>query len=122
MELFQNLGYSYYCGLDIGRDYKNHLFKLDLDNLYGINNSLNRDAIDKVIETIGDFGVGSFEDKNNGFMDYLQYYMMGKFRKVLGEIIMIDRYSQQHAHLNLCYLNQLECYITYQKTTFKNCN
>ena len=74
VELFQNLGYSHYCGPDIGRDYKNPLFKLDLDNLYGINNSLNRDAIDKVIETIGDFGVGSFEDKNNGFMDYLQYY------------------------------------------------
>ena len=53
VELFQNLGYSYYCGLDIGRDYKNHLFKLDLDNLYGINNSLNGMLLIKLLKLLG---------------------------------------------------------------------
>ena len=39
IELFQSLGYSHYYGPDIERDYKNPLFKLDLDNLYSINRS-----------------------------------------------------------------------------------
>ena len=72
MELFQSLGYSHYYGPDVERDYKNPLFKLDLDNLYRINSSLNRNAVDKAIEIIEDFGIGSLEDKNNKFMDYLQ--------------------------------------------------
>ena len=72
VELFQSLGYSHYYGPDVERDYKNPLFKLDLDNLYRINSSLNRNAVDKAIEIIEDFGIGSLEDKNNKFMDYLQ--------------------------------------------------
>ena len=72
MELCQSLGYSHYYGPDVERDYKNPLFKLDLDNLYRINSSLNRNAVDKAIEIIEDFGIGSLEDKNNKFMDYLQ--------------------------------------------------
>ena len=72
IELFQNLGYAYYYGPEIERDYKNPLFIDDLHNLYSINSDLDREAVDKTIETIQDFGIGSLEDKNNKFMDYLQ--------------------------------------------------
>ena len=56
IELFQNLGYNHYYGPDVDRDYKNPLFKLDLENLYNINDSLDKSAVDKAIETIQDFG------------------------------------------------------------------
>lgn len=72
IELFQSLGYNHYYGPDIERDYKNPLFKLDLENLYKINKNLNSEAIDKAIEVIQDFGIGSLEDINSKFMDYLQ--------------------------------------------------
>ena len=72
MELFQDLGYTYYYGPEVDRVYKNPLFVPDLDNLYRINRSLDRNAVDKAIETIQDFGIGSLEDKNNKFMEYLQ--------------------------------------------------
>ena len=72
IELFQGLGYSYYYGPEVERDHKNPLFIPDLDNLYRINSSLDKNAINKAIETIGDFGIGSLEDKNNKFMEYLQ--------------------------------------------------
>ncbi|MBR3113962.1 MAG: type I restriction endonuclease subunit R [Methanobrevibacter sp.] len=72
IELFQNLGYDHYYGPDVDRDYKNPLFINDLENLYIINRSLDKSAVDKAIETIQDFGIGSLEDKNNNFMEYLQ--------------------------------------------------
>ena len=49
IELFQELGYAYYYGPDVERDYKNPLFMSDLDNLYDINDSLDNEAIDKAI-------------------------------------------------------------------------
>ena len=72
IELFQELGYAYYYGPDVERDYKNPLFMSDLDNLYDINDSLDNEAIDKAIEIIQDFGIASLEDKNDKFMSYLQ--------------------------------------------------
>ena len=72
IELFQNLGYNHYYGPNIDRNYKNPLFKSDLENLYRINKSLDSEAIDKTIEIIEDFGIGSLEEKNNKFMDYIQ--------------------------------------------------
>lgn len=72
IELFQELGYAYYYGPDVERDYKNPLFMSDLDNLYDINDSLDNEAIDKAIEIIQDFGIGSLEDKNDKFISYLQ--------------------------------------------------
>ena len=72
MELFQTLGYSDYYGPDIERDYKNPLFKQDLENLHRINKSLDSEAVDKTIESIQDLGIGSLEDLNNKFMDYVQ--------------------------------------------------
>ena len=72
MELFQSLGYTGYYGPDIERDYKDPLFRQDLENLYRINRSLDSEAVSKAIETIQDLGIGSLEDLNNKFMDYLQ--------------------------------------------------
>lgn len=72
IELFQELGYAYCYGPDVERDYKNPLFMSDLDNLYDINDSLDNEAIDKAIEIIQDFGIGSLEDKNDKFISYLQ--------------------------------------------------
>ena len=72
IELFQNLGYQHLYGPDIDRDYKNPLYMDDLNILYDINNQLDKEAVDKAIEVIQDFGIGSLEDKNNKFMDYIQ--------------------------------------------------
>ena len=72
IELFQNMGYQHLYGPDIERDYKNPLYMDDLNILYDINNQLDKEAVDKAIEVIQDFGIGSLEDKNNKFMDYIQ--------------------------------------------------
>ena len=72
MELFQNLGYNSFYGPDIDREHKNPLYMGDIDILYNINNQLDKEAIDKAIEVIQDFGIGSLEEKNNKFMDYIQ--------------------------------------------------
>ena len=72
IELFQNMGYQHLYGPDIERDYKNPLYMDDLNILYDINNQLDKEAVDKAIELIQDFGIGSLEDKNNKFMDYIQ--------------------------------------------------
>ena len=96
IELFQNLGYDYYFGPDVERDYKNPLFKLDLDNLYSINKSLDKEAVDKAIEVIQDLGIGSLEDINNKFMNYLQngvsvnYWKDGKELSTLVKLIDFD--------------------------------
>lgn len=86
MELFQNLGYNAFYGPDIERDYKNPLYMNDLEILYNINNHLDKKAVDKAIELIQDWGIGSLEEKNNKFMEYLQnginvnYWSNGKDR------------------------------------------
>ncbi len=72
IELFQNLGYNYYSGYDIERNYKNPIFMNDLENLYLINADESRIAIENAIEKIQDFGIGSLVDKNEKFMNFLQ--------------------------------------------------
>lgn len=67
MELFQNLGYNSFYGPNIERDYKNPLYMDDLEILYNINNHLDKKAVDKAIELIQDWGIGSLEEKNNKF-------------------------------------------------------
>ena len=96
IELFQNLGYTYYYGPEIKREYENPLFIDDLHNLYSINSALDREAVDKAIETVQDFGIGSLEDKNNKFMDYLQnginvnYWKDGKEESTHVKLIDFD--------------------------------
>ncbi len=72
IEIFQNLGYTYYYGPDIDRDHKNPIFISDLENLYKINNNESRIAIDNALSQIQDFGIGSLVEKNEKFMDYFQ--------------------------------------------------
>ena len=96
IELLQNLGYAHYYGPEVERNYKNPLFKIDLENLYRINKSLDSEAIDVAIETIEDLGIGSLEDLNNKFMDYLQngvsvnYWKDGKELSTLVKLIDFD--------------------------------
>lgn len=52
-----------------------------MDILYQINNELDREAVDKAIEVIQDFGIGSLEDKNDKFMDYLQNGVSVNYQK-----------------------------------------
>lgn len=72
IELFQDLGYNYYYGFDIDRNHKNPIYVNDLDNIYSINSDENKLAIDNAIDKIQEFGIGSLEDKNDKFMDFLQ--------------------------------------------------
>ena len=103
IELFQNLGYNHYYGPDIERDYKNPLFKMDLENLYRINRFLDKEAIDKTIETIQDFGIGSLEDKNNKFTEYLQngvsvnYWKDGKEESTHVKLVDFDNLDSRSA-------------------------
>lgn len=96
MELFQNLGYNAFYGPDIERDYKNPLYMNDLEILYNINNHLDKKAVDKAIELIQDWGIGSLEEKNNKFMEYLQnginvkYWSNGKEESTYVKLIDYD--------------------------------
>lgn len=66
------MGYTYYSGYDIERDYHNPLFVNDLSNVYTINNGVSNVAIEIAIKTAQDFGRDSLKNKNDKFMDYLQ--------------------------------------------------
>lgn len=93
IELFKTLGYNHYYGPDVERNYKNPLFKKDLENLYTINKDLDRNAVDKTIEILEDFGIASLEDINDKFMSYLQngisvnYWQDGKELSTLVKLI-----------------------------------
>lgn len=96
MELFQNLGYNSFYGPNIERDYKNPLYMNDLEILYNINNQLDKEAVDKAIELIQDWGIDSLEEKNNKFMEYLQnginvkYWSNGKEESTYVKLIDYD--------------------------------
>ena len=72
LNLLQDLGYTYYSGYDVERDYKNPLFVNDLDNLYSINRDSSRIAIENAIKKVQDFGIASVAEKNERFNNYLQ--------------------------------------------------
>ena len=72
LSILKDLGYTYYNGYEIDRDYHNPLFTRDLDNIYKINNDSSNIAIEEAIKSVQDFGLGSLKDKNDTFMDYLQ--------------------------------------------------
>ena len=67
LNLLQDLGYTYYSGYDVERDYKNPLFVNDLDNLYLINRDSSRIAIENAIKKVQDFGIASVAEKNERF-------------------------------------------------------
>lgn len=72
LSILKDLGYTYYNGYEVDRDYHNPLFIKDLDNIYRINNDSSSIAIEEAIKKAQDFGLGSLIDKNDTFMDYLQ--------------------------------------------------
>ena len=96
IELFQKLGYNSFYGPDIERDYKNPLYMDDLEVLYNINNHLDKQAVDKAVEVIQEFSIGSLEEKNNNFMDYIQngininYWHDGKEKSTHVKLIDYD--------------------------------
>ena len=111
IELFQDkLGYTYYYGPEIERDYKNPLFMNDLDNLFTINNDLDKEAVDKAIETIQDFGISSLEDKNNKFMNFLQngvevnYWKDGEEHSTLVKLIDFENINSNFQCWNLIHI------------------
>ena len=72
LDILKDLGYTYYNGYEVNRDYHNPLFVDDLTNVYEINNDVSDIAIKTAIKLVQDFGIGSLKDKNDTFMDYLQ--------------------------------------------------
>ena len=55
------------------RDLYNPLYQEQVEeSLYRINADENNDAIDNAIKILSDFGLGSVEEKNDKFTDYLQ--------------------------------------------------
>ena len=73
LELFSFLGYKHLIGYEIERDYQNPLYMDELENsLFNINKGINKDAILAAIEKIQNIDIGSLEEKNDKFMNYLQ--------------------------------------------------
>ncbi|MFS1664573.1 type I restriction endonuclease subunit R [Streptococcus sp. zg-JUN1979] len=74
LDIFQNrLGYDYYYGPDVERDYRDSLFRDVLEVSLGrLNPNLPSSAIDVAINKLHDFESGTLLQKNKTFMDYLQ--------------------------------------------------
>ncbi|WP_405305900.1 type I restriction endonuclease subunit R [Methanobrevibacter sp.] len=72
IDILKDLGYTYYNGYEVERDYNNPLFVDDLSNIYTINNDASNLAIETAIKAAQDFGRDSLKTKNDKFMDYLQ--------------------------------------------------
>ena len=72
LDIFKDLGYTYYNGYEIDRNYHSPLFDNDLNNIYVINNDISDIAIETAIKFTKDFGRDSLIVKNDKFMDYLQ--------------------------------------------------
>ena len=74
IELFTtHLSYNHKVGYDIERDYTNPLYMDELEpSLYRINRTLPREAIHAAIEKLQNIDIGSLEERNDKFMNYLQ--------------------------------------------------
>lgn len=71
--LRDQLGYKYFYGPNIDRDYNNPLFEIELQNsLQRINPSQSTKAINEAIYKLKNIENGGFVEKNKVFMDYLQ--------------------------------------------------
>ena len=73
LELFSILGYKHLIGYDIERNYQNPLYMDELESsLLKINKDANKDAIHSAMEKLHNIDIGSLEEKNDKFMNYLQ--------------------------------------------------
>ena len=71
LSILKDLGYTYYDGYEMDRDYHNPLFEDDLSNIYAINNDVGNIAIEAAIKTVKEFSRDSLKVINDKFMDYL---------------------------------------------------
>ena len=103
--ILKDLGYTYYNGYEVDRDYHNPLFVNDLDNIYAINAGYSNIAIKTAIKKVQDFGLGSLKDKNDKFMDYLQngisvnYWEDGKEKSTLIKLDINSLYSTSNPYI-----------------------
>ncbi|MGN1394300.1 MAG: type I restriction endonuclease subunit R [Succinivibrionaceae bacterium] len=74
IELFtKELGYNYYYGVNIDRDYRSPIFESELiEAIDRINPKANSNAINEALEKLKNFDNNSLVRKNQIFMDYLQ--------------------------------------------------
>ncbi len=73
LQIYSQLGYKIATGYDIDRDIDNPLYLDEVENsLININPDKPIEAIEIAIEKILDIGIGSLEEKNSKFTDYLQ--------------------------------------------------
>ena len=73
LELLTGMGYGYAYGPDVERVYENPLHEAELvAALRRLNAELPKEATDEAWRKLHDFGLGSIEQKNERFMDYLQ--------------------------------------------------
>ncbi len=110
IEIFRDqLGYTYYYGPDVARDYTDPIFEDYLEpSLKRINPSMPSEAIAEAIFHLKNFEAGSLVQKNEVFMDYLQngitvnYFSGGKQHS--GIVYLVD---YQNVDTNsFCVVNQ----------------
>jgi type I restriction enzyme R subunit len=106
--LFQTLGYEYLYGPDVDRDYCVPFYEAQLKkSLIDLNRSMPQVAIDEAISKLKNLDTGSLIQRNEHFMDYLQYGI---------EVSYFDGKEQQS---NIIYLMD---YQSIHKNTFQIIN
>lgn len=74
IELFQNMGYRHVYGPDIDRDFNSPLYDVELEAaLTRLNPDMPSDAISDALYKLKNFENAELVQKNEVFMDYLQY-------------------------------------------------
>jgi type I restriction enzyme R subunit len=93
IELFKNMGYSYYYGPNIDRDYQCPLFVTKVKaSLHRINPNASEVAISITYEKLTNYELGDLIQKNKTFMEYLQ------------NGISVDYYENQEKLSTIIYL------------------
>ena len=73
LELFSILGYKHLLGYEIERDYQNPIYMDEFESsLLRINKGINIEAIHSAMEKLQNIDIGSLEERNDKFMNYLQ--------------------------------------------------
>ena len=73
IQLFQDLGYTYECGYDVERDYRNPFYEEDLrDALQRQNPTLSADVLNEAFRLVTHVNEGTLEQRNEQLMDYVQ--------------------------------------------------
>lgn len=74
IELFQNMGYRHVYGPDVDRDFNSPLYDAELETaLVKLNPDMPSDAISDALYKLKNFENAELVQKNEVFMDYLQY-------------------------------------------------